>query len=167
MTQAFFYGPRQGHEVVMANKTSLQINCSRRVLDMYNARLYQSNVLIQVLGVFLFSNPPFRPCQRNEPKDLRATWWCHHLWLDRLRWDWIRPRLGLRDDRAVYLLHTESADGCLFACDASLPCLFEQSSLVMCRPLLLVAFEVRHHESGKLNDERDDHEYKTEDQREA
>ena len=65
-------------------------------------------------------------------------------------------------NRTIYLLRAESANGCLFACDTALPCFFDQSSLVVCRPLLLVALEVRHHESTELDHERDDHEDKAE-----
>ena len=78
-----------------------------------------------------------------------------------------RSRLTLRDDRTVHLLHAESSNRCLFACDAPVACLLDQGGFVMCCPLLLIVLEERHSEAADLEDKRDDHEYETEDQREA
>ena len=77
------------------------------------------------------------------------------------------PRLTLCDDRAIHLLHAESANRFLFTYDTSFPRLFNQRSLVVCCPLLLVALEVRHSEPGAFKDKRDHHEDQAEDQREA
>jgi hypothetical protein len=135
---------------------------------MYNTRLYEVNVVIQVCGYvgMLSSEPLSQPSQPPKPKDVRATFWCH---VPRLLGLLVcnNPLLTLRDDRTVYLLHAESANGFLFTYDTSFPCLFNQRSLVVCCPLLLVALEVRHSEPGAFEDKRDHHEDQAEDQREA